>query len=532
MYLDRKTDMIMSGGRHPIKANYTVGLKNDGKITALHVDLFIDAGFTVDFSPIFPYTINKTMMKYNWGAYSVDYKVCKTNLPSKSAMRGPGDTQGSFFAETIIEHVASILGLDSIVVREKNIHTLESAKLFYGSSVESPVSYTLPSIWEKLKQSASFYERTKNIREFNATNRWFKRGLSLVPCFYAVRLSSRPARVTIFEDGSIAVEVGGVELGQGIWTKVKQMTAYALGQLWPGLSADIMAKVRLFQSDSISLAHGGLTSGSTTSEESCEAVRHACDILVERLQPVQILLKKSNPNGFSWMDLIFQISEGKHQRTRVEQQDKGDIERTSTVPVIQAKSQSVDLSAQTYWVPDSSASQYLNYGAGASEVEIDLLSGATTILRTDIIYDCGRSLNPAVDLGQIEGAFVQGVGFFMTEEHHVDNNGKLVSDGTWTYKVPTIDTIPRKFNVEILNSPFHQKRILSSKASGEPPLLLAASVHCAIREAIRAARKELPTDNNKHFRMDTPASMDVIKSLCALNNVELYLKSLCISTKQ
>ncbi|GLJ32809.1 hypothetical protein SUGI_0660680 [Cryptomeria japonica] len=503
MYLDRKTDMIMSGGRHPIKANYTVGLKNDGKITALHVDLFIDAGFTVDFSPMLPYTIVKTMMKYNWGAFSVDYKVCKTNLPSKSAMRGPGETQGSFFAETIIEHVASILGLDSVVVREKNIHTLESAKLFYGSSVESPVSYTLPSIWEKLKQSASFYERMENIREFNATNRWFKRGLSLVPCFYVVRLSSRPARVTIFEDGSIAVEVGGVELGQGIWTKVKQMTAYALGQLWPGLSADIMAKVRLFQSDSISLAHGGITAGSTTSEESCEAVRHACDILVQKLQPVQTLLKKSNPNGFSWNSLIFQ-----------------------------AKSQSVDLSAQTYWVPDSSASQYLNYGAGASEVEIDLLSGATTILQTDIIYDCGRSLNPAVDLGQIEGAFVQGVGFFMTEEHHVDNNGKLVSDGTWTYKVPTIDTIPRKFNVEILNSPFHQKRILSSKASGEPPLLLAASVHCAIREAIRAARKELPTDNNKHFRMDTPASMDVIKSLCGLNNVELYLKSLCISTKQ
>lgn len=504
MYLDRKTDMIITGGRHPIKANYTVGLKNDGSITALHVDLFINGGHTVDLSPIIPLNVVSSMKKYNWGALSFDYKVCRTNLPSKSAMRGPGDVQGSFIAETIIEHVAEILSLDPAVVREKNIHTLESTKLFYGSCVNSSFDYTFPSILEKLKQSASLTERMQNIGDFNVANRWFKRGLSWIPCFYPVKLQPRPARVTVFKDGSIAVEVGGVELGQGIWTKVKQMTAYALGQLWQGLSGDIMQRVRIFQADSISLAHGGLTAGSTTSEESCEAVQQACNILIERLRPIQTLLNKRNPNGFSWMDLIFQ-----------------------------AQLQSVDLSAQVYWVPDSSASDYLNYGAAASEVEVDLLSGATTIIQTDIIYDCGRSLNPAVDLGQIEGAFVQGVGFFMMEEHVVDKSGKLVSDGTWTYKVPTIDTIPQKFNVELLNSPLHQTRILSSKASGEPPLLLAASVHCAIREAIRAAHKELPTDNNKeHIRMDSPATMDVIKSLCGLDNVELYLKSLDISTKQ
>ncbi|XP_057820291.2 indole-3-acetaldehyde oxidase isoform X2 [Cryptomeria japonica] len=307
MYLDRTTDMITTGGRHPIKANYTVGFKSDGKITALHVDLFIDAGFSPDISPALPYNIISAMKKYNWGALSFDYKVCKTNLPSKSAMRGPGDAQGSFIAENIIEHVASILGLDSIVVREKNLHTFESAVFFYGSYVESPIGYTLPSIWEKLKQSASMNERMKNIRDFNAANRWFKRGLSMVPCFFLAMLTPRPARVTIFGDGSIAVEVGGVELGQGIWTKVKQMTTYALGQLWPGLSEDIMSKVRIVQTDSISLAHGGITSGSTTSEGSCEAVRHACNILVERLHPIETYLKKSSPNGFCWKDLIFQL---------------------------------------------------------------------------------------------------------------------------------------------------------------------------------------------------------------------------------
>lgn len=500
MYLDRKTDMIMAGGRHPIKVNYSVGFKDDGKITALHVDLFIDAGFSVDLSPALPLNIITSMKKYNWGALSFEYKVCKTNLPSKSFMRGPGDVQGSFIAEAIIEHVASILGLDANTVREKNIHTFESAEFFYGSCVDSPLAYTLPSIWDKLKRSASLDDRRETIRRLNTSNRWLKRGLSLVPCFFQVMLSPKPARVTIFRDGSITVEVGGVELGQGLWTKVKQMTAYALGQLWNDVCEDIMSKLRIVQQDTISLAHGGFTAGSTTSEGSCEAVRNACNILVERLLPVKNLLEKTKPSGVSWEDLI-----------------------------LQAIIQSVDLSAQTYWVPDSNA-KYLNYGAAASEVEVDLLTGATTILQTDIIYDCGRSLNPAVDVGQIEGAFVQGIGFFMNEEVVIDKNGRVVSDGTWTYKVPTIDTIPRKLNVGLLSSPLHQKRVLSSKASGEPPLLLAASVHCAIREAIKEAREELQIED-KYFRMDCPATMDVIKSLCGLDNVERYLQSLTATIK-
>lgn len=501
MYLDRKTDMIMAGGRHPIKANYIVGFKNDGKMTALHVDLLIDAGISIDFSPILPNNIISAMKKYNWGALSFDYRLCKTNVTSKSAMRGPGEVQGSFIAETVIEHVASILGLDANVVREKNIHTFESAKFFYGSCVDSPLGYTLPSIWEKLKFSSLLDNRRESIKRFNASNRWLKRGLSLVPCCYPVRMGPRPARVTIFRDGSIAVEVGGIELGQGLWTKVKQMTAYALGQLWDAGSEDLMSKIRIVQQDTVSLAHGGITGGSTTSEESCEAVRHACNILVERLLQVKTLLEQNESGVVSWEDLIFQ-----------------------------ATIQSVDLSAQTYWVPDSSAQKYLNFGAAASEVEVDLLTGATTILQTDIIYDCGRSLNPAVDIGQIEGAFVQGIGFFTMEEVVVDKDGKVVSDGTWTYKVPTIDTIPRKFNIELLCSPMHEKRILSSKASGEPPLLLAASVHCAIREAIKAAREDLQIED-KFFRMDTPATMDVIKSLCGLDNVERYLQSLAVSSE-
>ncbi|GJN24611.1 hypothetical protein PR202_gb12364 [Eleusine coracana subsp. coracana] len=192
----------------------------------------------------------------------------------------------------------------------------------------------------------------------------------------------------------------------------------------------------------------------------------------------------------------------------------------------------VDLSAREYYVPGPSGT-YLNYGAAASEVEIDLLTGTTTVLRSDLIYDCGQSLNPAVDLGQVEGAFVQGIGYFMNEEYVTNPDGLVVSDGTWTYKIPTLDTIPKQFNIELLNSGFHKKRVLSSKASGEPPLLLAASVHCATREAIRAARKEIHCSGSgsspSHFDLEVPAIMPVVKELCGLDNVERYLEGLMSS---
>ncbi|XP_010466888.1 PREDICTED: indole-3-acetaldehyde oxidase [Camelina sativa] len=181
------------------------------------------------------------------------------------------------------------------------------------------------------------------------------------------------------------------------------------------------------------------------------------------------------------------------------------------------------------YLPDDSTGEYINYGVGASEVEINVLTGETTILRTDIIYDCGKSLNPAVDLGQIEGAFVQGLGFFMLEELLMNSDGLVVTDSTWTYKIPTVDTIPRQFNVEILNSGQHKNRVLSSKSSGEPPLLLAASVHCAVRAAVKEARKHILTWNSNqegtdtYFELPVPATMSVVKEFCGLDVVEKYL---------
>ncbi|KAM3366254.1 hypothetical protein ACQJBY_015615 [Aegilops geniculata] len=432
MYLDRKTDMIMTGGRHPMKICYSIGFKSDGKVTGLHVDLFINAGMTMDISPIIPHNFIEALKKYNWGAFSYDAKICKTNISTRSAMRGPGEVQGSYVAEAIIEHVASVLSTDANLVRQRNIHTVESLALFHSECLENALGYTLPSICNQLTASANYQYRSEIIQTFNKTSQWKKRGLSFVPIVHKVLSRPTPGKVSILNDGSIVVEVGGIELGQGLWTKVKQMAAFGLGQLWADRSQDLLERVRVIQADTLSVVQGGWTTGSTTSECSCEAVRLACSIMVDRLKSLKEQLQEKH-GKVSWDGLISQ-----------------------------AKMAGVDLSAREYYIPGVSGS-YLNYGAAASEVEIDLLTGATTVLRSDLIYDCGQSLNPAVDMGQVEGAFVQGIGYFMSEEYVTNTDGLVVSDGTWTYKIPTVDTIPKQFNVELRNSGFHKKRVLSSK---------------------------------------------------------------------
>ncbi|XP_058000404.1 indole-3-acetaldehyde oxidase isoform X2 [Hevea brasiliensis] len=499
IYMNRKTDMIMAGGRHPMKITYSVGFKSDGKITALHLDILINAGISPDMSPLMPEAIVGALKKYDWGALSFDIKLCKTNLSSKSAMRGPGDLQGSYIAEAVIEQVASFLSMDADSVRAINFHTYNSLKLFYDGSAGDPLEYTLTSIWDKLATSASFSQRTEMIKEFNRYNIWKKRGISRIPCVYDVSMRPTPGKVSILNDGSIVVEVGGIELGQGLWTKVKQMTAFTLSSINCDGDADFLDKIRVIQADTLSLIQGGITGGSTTSESSCEAVRLCCEVLVERLMPLKERLQ-TQTDSIRWEMLV--------QKAYLE---------------------AVNLSVNSFFIPNFASKHYLNYGAAVSEVEVDLLTGQTTILRSDILYDCGQSLNPAVDLGQIEGAFVQGIGFFMLEEYTTNSDGLVDTEGTWTYKIPTIDTIPKQFNVALLNSRLNPKRVLSSKASGEPPLLLAASVHCATKAAIREARKQLHSwgcldGSNSTFQVGVPATMPIVKELCGLDVVERYLQ--------
>jgi len=290
-----------------MKINYSVGFKSNGKVTALHIDLLINAGFSEDVSPMMPHNIIGALKKYNWGAFSFDAKVCKTNLSSKSAMRGPGEVQGSFIAESIIEEIASTLSVDANSIREKNLHTYESLSLFYEGSAGEISEYTLPLVLDKLIKSACFDHRLARMKHFNNCNQWRKRGISCLPVIHPVTVRPTPGKVSILNDGSIVVEVGGIELGQGLWTKVKQMAAFALGQLWSDGSQILLQRVRVIQADTLSLIQGGFTAGSTTSESSCEAVRLACNALISRLKPLKDRLQEQM-GSVGWDTLISQVN--------------------------------------------------------------------------------------------------------------------------------------------------------------------------------------------------------------------------------
>jgi len=307
IYLNRKTDMIMAGGRHPMKITYSVGFRNDGKITALELQILINAGIYVDVSAIMPHNVVYALKKYNWGALAFDIKVCRTNHPSRSAMRGPGELQGSYIAEAIIENVAATLSMDVDSVRSINLHTHKSLQSFYENSSGEPYEYTLPSIWSKLAVSSNYDQRIKMVKEFNRINTWKKRGISRVPVVFKLNLRPTPGKVSIFSDGSVVVEVGGIEIGQGLWTKVKQMAAYGLSAIQCEGTEGLFDKVRVVQSDTVSMIQGGFTAGSTTSESSCEAVRLSCNILVERLKPLKEKLQEEM-GSINWETLILQVT--------------------------------------------------------------------------------------------------------------------------------------------------------------------------------------------------------------------------------
>ncbi|KAL2608711.1 hypothetical protein R1flu_027284 [Riccia fluitans] len=515
MTLDRNTDMEYCGGRHESKARYTVEFNKDGKITALDTYVLMNGGFEDAYMDVLGILLVNSMKCYNWNTWRHVSKVCRTNIPGRGMMRAPANIQGNFFAESIIEHVASFLGLDPTSVREVNLHTHDSIKRFYGPIAAGSEEYfTLPKVWQRLKDSSDFETRKLSVEEFNHKHMWVKRGISIMSIVYPNFCGTRLARVTIYADASVVVESGGTEMGQGLFTKVRQAVAYALCRLWGqnGAGGQVpLSKIRVVQNDTVSLANAGNTFGGTTSEGTCEAVLNACNTLVDTLRPVLLESQTEGPESPSWEAVVRK-----------------------------AKARNLPLSAQGQHSKHGLQTAYIVCGAAVSEVEVDVLTGGVSILQADLIYDAGKSINPAVDIGQVEGSFVQGIGYYVTEEVKWDENGVLITNGTWTYKPPTTDNIPHQFNVELLNSAADPNHILSAKGAGEPPVLLATSVHNAIRQAIRAARADVhhlpPTAADRrdskvekgsgasHFVMDSSATMETVKKLCGFYNVDHYME--------
>eukprot|EP00742_Colponemidia_sp_Colp-10_P006408 GILJ01006866.1.p1 GENE.GILJ01006866.1~~GILJ01006866.1.p1 ORF type:complete len:1354 (+),score=235.07 GILJ01006866.1:130-4062(+) len=485
MQLDRNTDMTLQGKRDEFLTQYRVGFNRDGTIRALHMKTYVNGGYyndsAIPICDLIQFNVDNSYCIPNWKS---DIQCMRTNLPPTTAMRSPGEMDAMFISESIIEHVANYLNISADVVRLKN-RIKEGDVTPYGQVM---TNITLPRIRSVLDTQSGWDVRRIKVNRFNEQNRWRKRGIASNLVKYGIQWgdAKHGAIVNIYDaDGTVMISHSGVEIGQGIHTKVCQAASYALGIP--------MEKIFINLSTSTDkVPNAQLTGSSTTSETCCQAVMRACEELLRRIDPI----RKANPEA-SWEDTIAQAS-----AAGVELQATGWFAPTNA--------------------PDGNKFMYYVYGEAVSEVEIDVLTGEVELLRTDIVYDCGTSLNPAIDIGQIEGAFAIGLGYVMTEYLDINGStGRLENNGTWEYKPVFARDIPVEFNVTLLNDTPNPSGILRSKASAEPPVMLAFSVLFAIKNAIAAARQE--SGLNGPFNLDVPATPKRIQQACKVKSDQMTL---------
>uniref|UniRef100_A0A8C1NAR3 Xanthine dehydrogenase/oxidase n=1 Tax=Cyprinus carpio TaxID=7962 RepID=A0A8C1NAR3_CYPCA len=473
--LDRDEDMLVTGGRHPFFGHYKVGYMNNGRVMALEVTLYSNAGNSLDLSLSVSRALFHMDNSYNIPNIRATGYVCKTNLPSNSAFRGFGGPQGMMIAESWMSDVALSCGLPAEEVRRMNMYK-EGDFTPFSQRLDN---FTIDRCWEECMQLSDFNKRKDAVEQYNRQHRWTKRGLSIIPTkfgisFTAVFLNQAGALVLVYSDGSVLLTHGGTEMGQGLHTKMVQVASKTLGIP--------CSKIHITETSTNTVPNTSPTAASASSDLNGMAIYNACQTLLQRLQPY----KDKNPKGCweDWVRIIINFI--MFYRTP----DLGyDFETNSGRPF-----------------------NYFSYGVAVSEVEIDCLTGSHKNLHTSIVMDVGKSLNPALDIGQVEGGFMQGLGLFTLEELRYSPDGYLYTRGPGMYKIPAFGDIPIELKVSLLRDAPNEKAIFSSKAVGEPPLFLAASVFYAIKDAITAARAE--SNLTGPFRLDSPATPERIRNAC------------------
>ncbi|MFT3693562.1 MAG: xanthine dehydrogenase molybdopterin binding subunit [Kofleriaceae bacterium] len=481
--LDRDVDMTVTGKRHPFWGRYDIGFDDDGRITAAKVELVSDGGWALDLSESI---LDRALFHLDNGYYlpAVRFtgRVGKTNHVSHTAFRGFGGPQGMLVMEEAIDRIARTLRLPPEVVRERNLYRGdgETNTTHYGQPLGDN---RLPMMWHKLADEAHIVERRAEIAQWNADHPHVKRGLAMTPVkfgisFTASFLNQAGALVLIYRDGTVQVNHGGTEMGQGLNTKIRGVAMRELGVS--------IESVRVMKTRTDKVPNTSATAASSGADLNGAAVKNACDQLRERLRPIaaellaekgakgdpsQILFADDNAylNNISvpWAS----IADRAHLR-QVSMSASG-FYRTPGIAYDKAKGHGIPF-------------YYFAYGVAVSEVEVDGLSGMKRVLRVDILQDVGESLNHNIDRGQIEGAFVQGMGWLTGEELKWDKTGRLLSHSASTYQIPSIGDAPADFRVSLLPKAAQPGVIHGSKAVGEPPLMLAISVREAIRDAVAA----------------------------------------------
>ncbi|MGC1503410.1 MAG: xanthine dehydrogenase molybdopterin binding subunit [Sulfitobacter sp.] len=475
MRYDRDDDMIITGKRHDFQIDYSVGFDTSGRITALDVTHYTRCGWAQDLSlPVADRAMLHADNAYHLNDIRITSHRLKTNMQSATAFRGFGGPQGVVGIEKIIDHIAQHLGLDPLAVRRANYYA-DAGTAIQTTPYHQPVTdCIINALTDQLVESAAYEARRQDIAEWNDANPILKRGIAITPVKFGIsftltHLNQAGALVHVYQDGSIHLNHGGTEMGQGLFQKIAQVAASRFGVP--------MAAIKITATDTAKVPNTSATAASSGTDLNGMAVQNACDEIRARIE--KHLGEKYQAQDITFAEGLVQVG-------------------TETLTFAQAATSAyenrVSLSATGFYkTPDIEWDRiagkgrpffYFAYGAACTEVVIDTLTGENRILRTDILHDAGASLNPALDIGQIEGGYVQGAGWLTTEELVWDAQGVLKTHAPSTYKIPACADRPDIFNVALWDKPNPAQTIYRSKAVGEPPFMLGISALMALGDAV------------------------------------------------
>ena len=476
--LDRDDDMMVTGKRHPFLLQWDVGTDDEGRILAVDVLIAANAGWSTDLTPG---VLSRALSHFDNAYFFPHVRIrgygCKTNLQSATAFRGFGGPQGMMGGEAMMEQIARTLGKDPLAVRRANFYGAGRDLTPYHQQVQH---FRLPAMVDQLHASSDYAVRRKSIDAFNAKSPVIKKGLAMSfikfgISFNKIDLNQAGALLLVYEDGSVLLNHGGTEMGQGLFTKVAQVVSEVF-------AVDI-DKVRLSPTSTAKIPNTSPTAASAGADLNGMAAKIAADAIKERLAEFA-----AHHFDCNQADVKFEnnhVLAGNHKVTFAELVHHAKLARVKLSENGFYKTPDIHYDPKTM---RGKPFYYYSHGVAVSEVAIDTLTGEMKVLRTDILHDCGAPLNPNIDKGQIEGGFIQGMGWLTIEELVWNAEGRLMTHAPSTYKIPSARDLPRDFRVELLaGAPNEVASVYRSKAVGEPPLMLAISVYLAILDAIAAA---------------------------------------------
>jgi xanthine dehydrogenase large subunit len=494
---DRDADMVVTGKRHSFRVDYDVGFDDQGGIQGVELTLASRCGMSADLSgPVNDRTVFHSDNAYYLESVTITSHRCKTNTVSNTAFRGFGGPQGMMAIEYVMDEIARYLKIDPLEVRKKNFYGIGERDVTpYQMKVEDNL---LMEIVPELERTSDYQNRRREIDEFNAKSEFLKRGIALTPVkfgisFTATHYNQAGALIHLYTDGTVHLNHGGTEMGQGLFTKVAQVVAEELQ-----INID---QIRCTASDTARVPNASATAASSGSDLNGMAAQAAARTLKERLTRFAAEQYEVSPDQVVFRD--GEISVGEDRLTFAELVKRAWLGRVSLSATGFYRTPKIHYDRSTL---SGRPFYYFAYGAAVSEVVIDVLTGEYKVLRVDILHDVGKSINPAIDRGQVEGGFIQGMGWLTMEELWWDEAGALQTHAPSTYKIPVASDLPEQFNVTLLPIGRNlEPTIHRSKAVGEPPFMLAISVFHAIKEAIASVgeRRFSP-------RLDAPATPEEV----------------------